>query len=202
MWRFVREENGEIILNANEGTELICNAFVWVVRQQPGPRGMTILARMGTTQGLFRRSRGESIVEAWRFAKKDAIALATFAAQQVATIYERFAPGDGRLRLAIATASAGADPRFGSDPRSDVAESAASDARQAADGAAEFAAKSASSAYVAAQSHDDSTALHAAAYALAYAIQAAGKTGTGDEMTNAIETWLSNGLSQLEKVRG
>jgi hypothetical protein len=202
MWRFVREENGRIVLNANEGTELISNAFVWVVQQRAGLGGMTILARMGTTQGRFRRSQGESIIEAWRFAKKDAIALATFAAQQVTPIYERFAPGDGRLRLAIATASAGADPRFGSDPGSDVAASAASDARQAADSAAEYAAKSASSAYVAAQSPEDSTALHAAAYSLAYAIQAAGKTGTGDEVTNAIETWLSNRLSQLEKVRG
>jgi hypothetical protein len=202
MWRFVREENGKIILNANEGAELISDAFSWVVRQRPSREGMTILARMGTTQGLFRRSHGESIIEAWRFAKKDAIALGTFAAQQVTPIYERFAPGDGRLRLAIATASAGADPRFGSDPSSDVAESAASEARQAGDSAAEYAAKSASSAYTAAQSHEDSTALHAAAYGLAYAIQAAGKTGTGDEVKNAIETWLSNRLSQLEKVRG
>jgi hypothetical protein len=48
------------------------------------------------------RPGGESIERSWRFTKKDAIAAAVFAAQQVSTIYEQFAAGDDRVTRAIA----------------------------------------------------------------------------------------------------
>ena len=188
MWKLFREENGKILPNANEGTELICDAFVWVKRQNPDTPGMTVLARTGTAKSLFGRPRGESIERSWRFTKGDAVAIAVFAAQQISPVYERFASNDDRVSRAIAAASSG--DKNALETVSNSVALAASDAREAGDEAAAFAAESARAAVLAAWAADAGAALHAAAYSVLYSIQGAYKIGMGEGVTQTIEKWL------------
>ncbi len=194
MYKFFQEQNGKILPNPNKGTELICDAFTFVLRQEPGTPGMTVLARTGTATSLFGRPRGESIDKSWQFTKKDAIATAVFAAEQIS----RFVPDDSRVTRAIAAAK-------GEDEDALVAAMnssglAASEARGAGNEAAAFGAESARAAAIAALAPDAGVALHSAAYSVAYAIQGAYKAGTGDEMETTIEKWLHWGLAQLGRV--
>lgn len=188
MWKFFREENGTILPNDNEGTELMSDAFVWVYRQDPDRPGMTVLAWTGTAKGLFGRSRGESIVRSWRFTKPEAVALAVFAAQQLSPAYERFDPNDDRVISTIAAASDGSESAL--EIASNSATLAARDARAAGDEAAAFAAESARAAVLAAWGADAGKALHAASYSVLYSIQGAYKIGIGDEVTFQINKWI------------
>lgn len=188
MWKFLREENGRLLPNANEAAELICDAFIFVKRQDPAYPGMTVLARTGIAKGPFGRPRGESIERSWRFTKHDAVATAVFAAKQIAPAFARFAPNDDRVSLAIAAASG--EDKDAVQTASFSVHGAIIDARAAGDGAAEYAAESARAAVVAAMGADAGKALHAAAYSILYSIQGAYKIGFGEDMTQTIEKWL------------
>jgi hypothetical protein len=199
MWKFVEENNGKVVPNTNEGTAMVCDAFVWVVRQNP-PGRMTVVAAVEESKSRFGRQPRERVLRATRFTKADAAAAAAFAAAQVAMIYERLAAEDDRLWRAIEAARGGRDDTLAATL--DAVSLAASEARQAADGAAAFAAESARAAVLAAAAPDAGAALHSTGYAVAYAIQAADKIGAVREVTFAIEKWLLGRASVLKEVRG
>lgn len=179
---------GKILPNANDGTELICDAFVWVKRQNPGTPGMTVLAGTGIAKSAFGRPRGESIERSWRFTQRDAVAAAVFAAQRISPVYDRFSPDDDRVSRAIAVASNGDKDKL--EAANNAVALAASYAHEAGDEAATFAAGSARAAVLAAWAADAGAALHATAYSILYSIQCADKIGMGEEMTQTIEKWL------------
>jgi hypothetical protein len=187
-WKFFREQNGAIVPNYNEAAESISDAFVFLVRQDAGSPGMTVLARIEMAKGAFGRSKGRHIERSWQFTKPDAVALAVFSAQQVVPAYERFAANDDRVARAIAAATDGDGNTL--EMAATSIGLAISDARTAGDEAAVFAAESARAAVVAALSADAGKALHAAAYSVLYSIQGAYKLGVGEDVTGRIEKWL------------
>lgn len=188
MWKFCRESNGRIVPGDYPSQNLISDAFVAVKRQDANLPGMTVLARMGTAKGMFGKSKGEQIEKYWRFTKADAIALAVFCAQQIAPVYQKYAPDDGRVTHAIEAARSGGDL----DAASNDASLAASEARAADEEPASYAAEAARGAVLAAWGADAGKALHAAAWALLYTVQGAYKVDEqmGEEVNGTIEKWL------------
>lgn len=190
MWKFFREQNSTILPNHNETTELICNAFIWVKRQDPGSPGMTVLARIGTAKSVFGRPKGLVIEKSWRFTKADAVALAVFCAQQVSPAYYEFAAFDDSVARAIGAAKDGDSNSL--KMAANYIHQAIGGAEAAGDEAATLAAESARAAVVAAMSVDAGKALHAAAYSLLYSIQGGYKFSEdeGERVTRVIEQWL------------
>jgi hypothetical protein len=116
------------------------------------------------------------IIRAWRFTKKDAVAFAIFAAEQVIGIFEAKRPGDERPRKAIEAAKAWlADP--------------SEENRQAADAA--YASDAAYAAYA---------AYAYAAYAAAADAAAAARAKARQELEDKLEAWLQEHLAELEEL--
>jgi len=195
MWKFFAHDDGMIRPNLHEPCDMICDAFVWVLRQEAGHADMTVLARMGLTKLRWGKPAVESIERAWRFSQRDAVAVAVYAATRVHDLYAQFAPHDARVATAIAAASAG-DKQACEDLMSQ-ASLAAAKARESGRGAAEYAAESARAAALATCTQDDGSALQAAAYSLVYAIQAGDRANVGNAVTHSIERWLLTKLRQM-----
>ena len=195
MWKFFAHDDGMIRPNLHEPCDMICDAFVWVLRQEAGRADMTVLARMGVTRLRWGKPGVESIERSWRFGQQDAVAVAVHAATRVHELYAQFAPHDDRVATAIAAASAGDKQACGD--RMSPASLAAARARESGRGAAEYAAESARAAALATYSQDDGSALQAAAYSVVYAIQAGDRANVGDAVTRSIEKWLLTRLRQM-----
>ena len=196
MWKFFEERNGRVLPNANLGSRLVCDAFVWVVQQSP-PGRMTVLGAISETKSLLGKPR-ETILRATRFTRNDAAGAAAHAATQVALIYETFQPVD-----TLWDAISAAQSEKITDINAAVApvSAAVNEAREAGNGAAAFAAEAACSAVFARIASDDGAALYHAGYAVAYAIQAADKVGSDQKVTTDIEKWLLDRAVNLQKVK-
>ena len=140
------------------------------------------------------------IVKAWKWQKKDSVALAVYAAELVIDIYEKKYPKDDRPRKAIEAAK-----YWLKHPHAAAAYADADAAAYAAAAAAAYAAGAAyagaGAAYAGATYADAAAyaayaaAAYAAAAAAAYAAAAARKILVGK-----IEAWMQRRVEKLEKI--
>jgi hypothetical protein len=232
-YKFLRERDGRIY-SASGNVE-------WIVGEWKGLEGEPILCEQGyhcSEQAIhaLRYVRGEilarvecagehqadtdkecwqrmRIVQAWRWTKKDSVALACYAARLVLSHFEQRFPEDRRPRVAIEAAEA-----WLKDPTDAVgaAASAAASAAYAADGAASAAyavdgadnydaAASAAyaAAYAAAAASSSSGASASAGYAAYYAAGSAGAAADGAAESSLyleLSRWLMDHISELEEA--
>ena len=132
------------------------------------------------------------IVKAYRWTKKDSVALSIYAAELVIDNFEKEFPNDKRPREAIEAAKKvlEKDTKKNRDAAWSAAESAARSAWSA-----ESAAESAWSAESAARS-----AARSAAWSAARSAARAAAWSAGAEITKKIEKWMKNRINELEEI--
>jgi hypothetical protein len=81
MWMFVPDRNGRALrLGIDEAwAQTVTDAFGGIIQQskaRSSSDGMTVLAKIGPVKGMFGRSKGNDIIEAYRFTKDHAKSVA------------------------------------------------------------------------------------------------------------------------------
>ena len=140
------------------------------------------------------------VVRAWKWQKKDSVALSVYAAELCLDNFEKMYPEDKRPRLAIDAAK-----QWMKNPNEGTARAADSAAYSAADSAAASAADSAAAnAARAAYSAADSAAYSAADSAAASAARAAysaAYSAARAALTDKIEAWMQKRVKKLEEIK-
>jgi hypothetical protein len=207
MWMFVPDRNGRALrLGIDEAwAQTVTDAFGGIIqqsKQRSSSDGMTVLAKTGPVKGMFGRSKGNDIIEAYRFTKDHAKSVAIKSARLAVPIWERIAVTDKLQQALDVAAMSEASPADYLAAKEIIQEQCTRPAEEIADGAASYVAQSVESALLTAASGDDALAVRAAAYTIAYAIQAAKRENerVHEAVSSGIEGYLEQLVPQLPRV--
>jgi hypothetical protein len=175
--------------NGFHASERIIDAMYYV--------SMEILARVEVQGGYKKQSdkqcwREMRIVKAWKWTKKDSVALSIYSAGLVLKNFEDKHPDDKRPREAIQAAKC-----WLANPTEENRKAAHAAADAAARAAAAYAAYVAAYAAADAAARAATYAARAAAYATAYAANA---DDVAEKVRAKIDAWISRRIKKLEKI--